>query len=95
MEKTTHIVLISTTNNDARLYCNQIEGTEIIQVPNDIVKTGEFVHTHILTECPTLAYDDVQVYGLSDFMELNNNEEYHADDWFMSYVYTIDWNTNH
>jgi hypothetical protein len=92
MEKTTHIVLIAITpstsyTTDVRKICNEIEGIEI-QVPNHIVKVGEFVHTHILTEHPTLAYDDVQVYGLGDFMALNNDEEYHADDWFMSYVFT-------
>ena len=87
MEKTTHIILISTTNNNARLYCNQIEGNEI-PVPKDLETIGEFVHTHILNEYPTLAYDDVQVYDLGDFMALNNDEEYNADDWFMSYVFT-------
>jgi hypothetical protein len=87
MEKTTHIVLISTTNNNARLYCNQIEGTEITVLLNSGT-TGELVHTTIINSFPTLKYDDVQVYGLGDFMALNNDEEYHADDWFMSYVHS-------
>ena len=85
MEKTTHIILIAT--KDSRIICNELEGIEI-QVPNHIVKTGEFVHTHILNEYPTLAYYDVQVYSLGDFMALNNDEEYHPDEWFMSYVFT-------
>jgi hypothetical protein len=89
MEKTSYIVLIdvNSKNYNVRQLCNEIEGIEI-QVPNNIVKTGEFVHTHIRNEHPTLAYDDVQVYGLSDFMELNNNEEYYPDDYFMTYVFT-------
>jgi len=92
MEKTTLIVLIAirpstSYTTDVRKICNEIEGIEI-QVPNHIVKAGEFVHTHIRNEYPTLAYDDVQVYGLGDFMALNNDEEYHADEWFMSYVFS-------
>jgi hypothetical protein len=50
--------------------------------------TGEIVHTKVRDNFPGLKYDDVQVYYLHDFMELNNNEDYHADDWFITYAFT-------
>ena len=93
MQNIGHIILISVTPStsyahdvrETRKICNELAGKEI-QNPT---ASGELIHTHILTEYPKLAYDDVQVYSLGDFMELNNNEEYRPDEWFMSYVYSI------
>lgn len=85
MNKTTHIILIATTNPNAREYANIMEGNEIL-VHTD--KSGEVVHTKVRDNFPDLKYDEVQVYSLHDFMELNNNEDYHADDWFITYAFT-------
>ena len=87
MDKNAHIILISVNNHNAREYANILRGNEIFV--NDKDKTGEFVHTKFLNTFTDLKYDDVQVYTLNDFAELNNNEEYFAEDWFMTYVFTV------
>ena len=86
MERTELIILISANNHNAREYANIFEGNEVF-VDNGHI--GEFIHTKILNNFADLKYDDVQVYTLNDFAELNNNEEYFAEDWFMTYVFTV------
>ena len=93
MQKIGHIILISVTPStsyahdvrETRKICNELAGKEI-QNPT---ASDAVIHKHILTEYPKLTCDDVRVYSLDDFMELNNNEEYRQDEWFISYMYSI------
>ena len=93
MQKIGHIILIAVNPStsythdvrETRKMCNELAGKEI-QNPTASIAV---IHKHILTEYPKLTSDDVRIYSLGDFMELNNNEEYRQDEWFISYMYSV------
>ena len=86
MEKIGQVILISAKEGrNTREICNQLAGTTIANPTG----SGKVVHSYILEKYPNLGYDEVQVYSLADFMELNNNEEYYSQDWFVSYIYSV------
>lgn len=76
----TYIVLIPTLNLDAREICEKIE--------NDIYLLDN-VTSHNVLKIIELEYekvDYIEVWELSDFMDLVNNREFNSDNYFISYV---------
>ena len=93
-DRITYVVLIAVANNpNARNYANVIEGECFDYNEADAAirfkdyTHGKIIHDYVHEQFPTLGVDDVQVYSMNDFMELNNDEAYFPNDWFMSYMY--------
>ena len=90
----TFIVIISIENVDARKICETFEGCKFdiggsVQATETDVKNAliEEIKKYYKTEVLEFPTEDIEVWNMSDFMDMSNDEEYYVDNFFMGYVF--------
>lgn len=69
----THFILISVENSNARRICERIEAT--------------IVENDVDNEINELLGVDYEMYPISDYMDMLNNQEINIENYFVTYIY--------